>query len=184
MLFSIYDTETTGLPNHFKSPLAKQPRVIEFGGIVTDGASILKTLEFKCNPGIEIESIITKITGITNDDLRDKPPFQHFLPDLKDYFAGTDASIAHNASFDKNMLTFALRRIDKDLTAISFPQLAICTVEQTMPIFGRRMKLTELYSHYVGPYEQKHRALDDVMMLFAVCKEIGLFDAMHGEVDE
>ena len=179
MLFAVHDWETTGLPFHFLGDLDRQPRCIEFAGIITDGETIFHQLEFICNPGIAIEEIITKITGLKNSDLEDKPTFSHFIPALKDFFGRADAAVAHNLSFDESMARYDLERLDLELKDINFPPLKICTVEQTMPMFGRRMKLIELYRHYVGEYEQRHRSLDDVMVLHEVCKKIGLYEAFR-----
>lgn len=177
MLFALFDNETTGLPFHFLSDLSQQPRIIEFGGIITDGINIIDRLEFICNPGIAIDAIITKITGLTNEDLDGKPDFGAFIPQLNAFFAQADAAVAHNLSFDEGRLSDDLQRRSKAISDISYPKLGLCTVEQTTPIFGRPMKLIELYRHYVGEYEQKHRALDDVLRLHAVCQKIGLYDA-------
>lgn len=178
MLFAVYDTETTGLPWHPDAELSSQPRIIEFGGLITDGTEIIDELEFICNPGVVIEEIITKITGLKNEDLKDRPPFSHFTIDLESYFEQAGASIAHNAAFDRAMLYYDLKRIDMGLTRISFPSLVICTVEQSFHRFGRRMKLSELYEMYRGPYVQKHRALDDVRLLHEIAKELGVYDAI------
>jgi DNA polymerase III alpha subunit (gram-positive type) len=178
MLFAVYDTETTGLPFHFKGDLDKQPRIIEFAGIITDGEKIIDEIEFIINPGIAIEDIITKITGLTNSDLEDKPDFSFYIPKVAAYFKQANAVVAHNLSFDKGMVQYDLERRNLTLSDVNWPKLELCTVEQTMPQFGRRMKLIELYRHYVGEYEQKHRALDDVMRLHEVCQKIGLYDAL------
>jgi DNA polymerase III epsilon subunit-like protein len=177
MLFSILDTETTGLPLHPAAPLENQPHLIEVGSIITDGKDIIEVFEFICNPRIAIEQIITDITGLTNDDLRDQPPFEHYLPQLQEHFAKVDAVIAHNLSFDRGMFEFDLRRLGLTLTDIRWPSIEICTVEQSFPLYGRRMKLQELYSQLVGPYVQKHRAVDDARLLHEVCKAIGVYDA-------
>lgn len=179
MRFATFDNETTGLPIHFRGELDQQPRIIEFAGIITDGHEIIDRLDFIIDPGIAIEEIITKITGLTNADLAGKPKFSHYLPDLKKFFAQADAAVAHNLSFDEGMLRYDLERLGLDLSSICFPELRICTVEQTFPEFGRRMKLIELYEFYVGPYEQKHRAMDDVMVLDAVCQKTGVYQAFE-----
>ena len=176
MLFLPYDFETTGLTVHPKAPLGMQPRPIEFAGLLTDGKEILETFEFTINPEIVIEEIITKITGLTNEDLECNPPFINFVPQLKEIFKKTDETIAHNHAFDKNILDYALQREGLTLDDVNFPEINICTVEQTLPIFGRRVKLQELYELYFGKYEQKHRALDDVILLHKVCQQIGVYD--------
>jgi len=176
MLFAVYDTETTGLPYHFMADLDQQPRIIEFAGIITDGIQILHELEFIVNPGIAIEEIITKITGLKNSDLEDKPDIAKYIPQLADYFGRADAAVAHNLSFDKSMVHYDLERRNKVLADVNWPAIELCTVEQTMPLFGKRMKLIDLYRHYHGEYEQKHRAMDDVIRLHMVAKSIGLYE--------
>ena len=179
MLFAVYDTETTGLTLHPQADLKQQPRIIEFGGLITDGKEIISELEFICNPGIAIEKVITDITGLTNEELADKPPFSEFIEPLAAFFSRAHASIAHNASFDKSLLAFDLLRCGQTLNNINFPYVTVCTVEQTFHQFGRRMKLVELYEMYCGPYVQKHRALDDVKLLHEVCQKIGLYEAFE-----
>jgi DNA polymerase III epsilon subunit-like protein len=177
MLFAVYDTETSGLPYHKDAPLSSQPRIIEFAGIITDGKEILHELEFICNPGIAIEQVITDITGLKNEDLADKPPFSEFSTELCDFFRRGDASIAHNAAFDRSMLEFDLKRIGKGLDYIYFPPLVICTVEQHFHQFGKRMRLIELYERFCGPYVQTHRAMGDVKLLHEMCKKTGVYAA-------
>ena len=184
MLFAVYDCETTGLPLHVEADLDRQPRIIEFGGIITDGESVLREVNFLCNPGVVLDQVITDITGLTDHDLYDKPPFIDYLPEVRDFFIEADCTVAHNASFDRNLLVFDLRRAGKTLKDISFPKLNICTVEETYLAYGRRMKLIELYSELCGEYVQKHRGLDDVMVLHEVCKRIGLYDAFKERLNE
>jgi DNA polymerase III alpha subunit (gram-positive type) len=177
MLFCVHDTETTGLPLHRDVEASRQPKIIEFAGILTDGNSIIEEVEFMCDPGEPLESIITKITGLTDEVLKGKPTFQQSLPRLSAYFAKGDAAISHNLSFDKGMVKFSMDRIGKTLADCNYPLIEICSVEQTFHHYGRRMKLTELYEILVGPYVQKHRAMDDVMMLHEVCKRSGIYAA-------
>ena len=177
MKFAVFDTETTGLPVHKDAPLALQPRIIEFGGVITDGHEILDELEFICDPRMQITDEITRITGLTNADLKGKPEFDDFIPQLQKFYQQADAYVAHNASFDRHMLQFDLRRVKKDLAYIFFPKIPICTVEETFPMYGRRMKLIELYELLVGPYVQKHRAIDDVRLLHAICQKLGIYEA-------
>jgi len=67
----VYDTETTGIPKHPNAQKSVQPRVIEFGGVLCDeSGQVLEELQILINPGIPLEPIITKITGLTDEDLR------------------------------------------------------------------------------------------------------------------
>lgn len=177
MRFAVWDTETTGLPFHQRVSLRKQPRTIEFAGVITDGETILDEVEFICNPGIVIEEIITKITGLKNEDLIKHQSFLDQRQKVRDFFSKADANIAHNLPFDKFMLTCDLARGKLGLEEVNFPSLDICTVEESAPLFGHRMRLQHLYEHYCGPYVQKHRALDDVRLLHEVCKRMGVYRA-------
>jgi DNA polymerase III epsilon subunit-like protein len=186
VLFNIFDTETTGLPNHPEADIDGQPRIIEFAGIVTDGKTIIDTLEFKCNPGIALEAIITKITGLTDADLREQPDFGHFVPQLRGYFEQGQGRVAHNLSFDRDMLYYDCERRRLTLDDIGWwhdtrnePAVMLCTVEQSLFEYGRRMKLQELIEIVKGEYVQRHRALDDVMQLFDVCKYLQLFEVFE-----
>lgn len=178
MKFAVLDWETTGLTMHPQAELQKQPRAIEFAGIITDGETIFDELEFICNPGQEIEPIITKITGFTNEDLYTKEYFNKYASDLTSYFAQADCAISHNLSFDRAIARIESEHMGVALSDFSWPRLEACTVEQTFHMFGRRMKLSELYEIKFGKYEQKHRAMDDLMLLHKVCQSYGVYDAL------
>lgn len=184
LIYAVFDTETTGLPFHPLADLSLQPRIIEFAGLITDGKEILHTEEFICNPGVQIEKIITDITGLTNEELAKHPPFEVFVPRVLDFFQRARGRIAHNESFDKSMLAYDLQRIGKTLEDISWyndingaPCVEICTVEQTFHKYGKRMRLQDLYELHFGPYVQKHRALDDVKLLHGIAEKEGVYDA-------
>ena len=177
MLFAVLDFETTGLPFHPKAPLRKQPKAIEFAALLTDGKEVLDTLEFICNPGVDVEPIITKITGLTNAALRTHKPFHTFIPQIADFLGRADAVIAHNLPFDRFIMESDLRRNEKVLADVNWPRIQICTIEQTVHEYGYQRRLQHLYEENIGPYVQKHRALDDVRLLHEVCKIKGVYSA-------
>ena len=178
MRFMIHDWETSGLTLHPQAALDKQPRAIEFAGIVTDGETIFDELEFICNPGMEVEAIITKITGLTNEELATKPRFPAFVDPIRAHFAQADCAMSHNLSFDRAIMRVEAAHLGLTLADFRWPQREACTVEQTFHMFGRRMKLSELYELKFGPYQQKHRAMDDLILLHKTCQEYGIYDAI------
>jgi DNA polymerase III epsilon subunit-like protein len=180
-LFAVFDTETTGLPLHENADVNLQPKIIEFGGVLTDGIEILDRCNFICNPivkgkTVELSPVITKITGLTNDDLDGEPIFEFYIPTIKKFFSKADVVIAHNLSFDKAMVLYEMRRLGKELEDVSFPSIEICTVEQCVKQFGYRRKLIDLYNMYCEEAVQSHRAEDDVMMLHEICKAMGIYN--------
>jgi DNA polymerase III epsilon subunit-like protein len=175
MITLIFDTETTGLVKH---PLAKdsiQPQIIEWAGILVDeNAEVIQELELLINPGCPLPQEITKITGLTDEDLADKPSFKEVARLIQNMFEMADALLAHNLPFDSNMMKLELRRLGL-LESWPWPRLNICTVQEHAEEWGYRPKLKELYEWYTGqPLDQKHRALDDVRTLAIVAKQSGV----------
>lgn len=175
----IFDTETTGLPLPKSAPLEKQPRIIELGALKIDASGELGSISQLINPGIEISAEITKITGITPEQLVGQPTFVDFLPSLKEFFTGSEVLIAHNAPFDLKLLKLDLERAG--CSDFPVPPEAVCTVQEYHPVLGFRPKLTNLYEHFMGePLMQTHRALDDVRALHAALTKDDFYNKMFG----
>ena len=179
----IFDTETTGLPLPKTAPLEKQPRIIELGALVVDKNGPVAELNQLINPEVEITAEITKITGITEDQVIDEPTFKDFLPQLIEFFKDTEILIAHNAPFDTTILRYALQRAECE--DFPWPEQTLCTVQEFRADFGKRPKLTELYEKVMGePLMQTHRALDDVKALHAAIDKNGFLAMLLGESDK
>jgi DNA polymerase III epsilon subunit-like protein len=166
----IFDTETTGLTLHPYAKQDLQPRIIEFAALKVDVfGNELAELEFLCYPGQQITPEITGITGITNADLAGKPAFAAHLDEIIAFFEDTDGLICHNLPFDHALLAGELERCGcKDFP---WPRHNICTVQEFDPLWGRRMKLIELYKATTGKeYKQTHRGMDDVRALAEIVK--------------
>jgi DNA polymerase-3 subunit epsilon len=105
----IFDTETTGL-----EPLGGD-RIVEVGCV--ELVNLLPTgreFQIYINPGRPVSEATVRITGITNEVLRDKLPFSH--PDVVDRlmdFIGEDPVVAHNAEFDRSFLNAELARLGR-----------------------------------------------------------------------
>lgn len=175
----IYDTETTGLVKHPSAPLAKQPRIIEFGAVKLSmkTGKVVGRLSQLINPGEKLDAEITKITSITNDDLADKLDFTHYwkgviLPFLK----GATLMLAHNEPFDHALLDYELKRAN--LKPFAWPQI-YCTISLYRERWGHDMKLTELYESLMGkPLDQKHRAGSDVDALVEIVQKEKLWKVL------
>ena len=178
--WAIWDTETTGLPIP-GAPLEKQPHIIEFGvvEVLLDAPSgeigfnaaphVARTASWLINSGIPLEPVITKITGLTDDDLRGKPSFAEVLPEIVAFFLGVHGMVAHNLPFDRGMLVTELQRLGRE-HAFPYPPEQICTVAHFVPMFGRKAKMTEVHQRVLGrPLAQTHRALDDCKALAEIC---------------
>lgn len=169
----VFDFETTGLTLHARAPLRKQPHAIEFAGAIYDCTTrkLIREYSTLINPGVQVTEEITKITGITQEQVSayGVPVFAEVEEDIRACFAECDISVAHNHPFDSAIMQFELDRNRVSVEEFPWCEVQICTVEWFKPLFGRRAKLTEVYERVMGKkLEQTHRALDDVNALAEV----------------
>lgn len=175
----VFDTETTGLTLHPRAPVEKQPRMIEFGAALLDErGEVVEEVSMLCNPHTAITPEITKITGLTDADVRDAPSFSDLLPQLRRLFAEARCVMAHNLPFDRAILRGELMRAN--VADFPWPAQELCTVQLYADAWGRNPRLVELYAAVIGrPLAQTHRALDDVMALVEVVRKEQLWTLLR-----
>lgn len=166
-MITIFDTETTGLLMAKGSDINLQPYIIEICAIQVDESdNIINEIETLVFPPMNIPLHITKITGITTNDVSSAPIFSEIYKDLLSVFFGSHTVVAHNLSFDVGMLVNELTRINKEFS-FPYPPIQFCTVEQSMHIKGYRLKNSELYTLATGKeIEGSHRAKADVLATY------------------
>lgn len=166
----VLDTETTGLLEPEAADISLQPHIIEFAAIklnnTPDGGIFeLDRIEFKCNPEMPLPAIITKITGLKDEDLAGAPLLIDKVGELQEFFVGSRVLVAHNAGFDVGVLWYELVRLGLQ-KKFPWPPRHICTVESTMQIKGHRLNLANLHGHLFGEkFAGAHRAMVDVEAL-------------------
>ncbi|MGL5973486.1 MAG: exonuclease domain-containing protein, partial [Oscillospiraceae bacterium] len=150
----IFDIETTGLSN-------KTEKITEIGAVKIRDGKIIDSFTKFVNPEKPISAFITKLTGITDNmvkdaDLEDKAVAE-FL-----FFCKDSLLVAHNANFDIGFIKAACRRHD-----IAFNNSYLDTVILSQNIFKnlKNYKLNTLQKHLNLPSFNHHRAYDDAKML-------------------
>lgn len=174
----VFDSETSGLNLHPRAGLDKQPRMIEFAGLLMDNKG--KTVEeqtFLVNPNTPLDYAVQKITGLRDADLADQWTFDDAFPVLAAFFSRAHTIIAHNLPFDMTIISNEIERMSRtDRNKFVWPARRICTVQTYRERYGRNPKLTELYEDIIGKkLEQRHRALDDVHALVEIVVKEGLY---------
>lgn len=170
----IFDTETTGLLKASIVDLDKQPKIIELAAIKIDDKTLeeVDRIEFLVNPQHELPKEIIKITGLTDEKLKDAKTFEYHYEQLVDFFIGERFLLAHNIAFDIGMLKNDLARIGR-MTQFPYPPRQICTVVQTNKIKGYRLNLSALHTHLFGEtFKEAHRAMNDVEALTRCVREL------------
>lgn len=103
--FAVFDFETTGL-----SP-TRGHRVVQVAVVSVNAHGVVENDWVSLiNPGRPMAA--SHVHGITDDDVRDAPPFPAIWPKLQERFASRIA-VAHNASFDLRFLTAELRLMNQ-----------------------------------------------------------------------
>lgn len=97
------DTETTGTD-------PKTDRVIEVGIVIGLSGQVQKRHSWLVHPGMPIPKESTEIHGITDDDVRDKPPFAAVADEIRRAFADA-LPAAYNAAFDRAFIHNEYARI-------------------------------------------------------------------------
>ena len=98
MRYIVLDTETTGLDPD------DGHKIIEIGCIEILNRNITNNTFHKyINPNREIDVEASKIHGLTNNILKDKPMFEEIYPEFREYISNSPI-IIHNAPFDIGFL--------------------------------------------------------------------------------
>lgn len=173
----VFDTETTGLVKNMTVKLNKQPEIIEFYGCVVDLSSgaIAEELELVIKPTVEFPMSAYTIretkTKLSNELLEDAPRFKEVADEVRKFLEDAPMTIAHNHSFDRDMVNVEYMRLGQDL--IAWPKRTVCTVEQTIHLRGRRLNLTALHELlFEVKFENAHRARNDVEALTRIACEL------------
>lgn len=164
-LVLIFDTETTALLNNTLANEKHQPHVIEFYGAMHNDATgeLVEDLEFLCKPPVRITEEVEKITGLSQDDVKNELPFKNYASRVKDFIGGAQRVVAHNLAYDFNVVNIEAQRAS---VRIEWPITRICTVRETEWIKGYRLKLEDLHEHLFGAKPTNtHRARSDVETL-------------------
>ena len=97
--FVVFDIETTGL--HY----TEGDKITEIGAVRIVDGKIVDKFQTLINPGVKISQEITDLTGITDEMVKDAPPFEKVIPDFFKYVDGSIV-IAHNIEFDYKFVKY------------------------------------------------------------------------------
>ena len=159
----VFDTETTGLTRPVGSNINMQPYMTEICAIRMDeNWNEIARVDTLIKPPIPVPELITKITGISDETVKNAPSFINVYDELYDLFFGVKNVIGHNVNFDLSILKYELFRHDLEYK-FSYPKNHICTVQNSKHYFNKRLKLAQLHEHLFNKgFADAHRAINDV----------------------
>ena len=160
--YCILDIETTGLS--FRSD-----KITEIGVLKYKNGEIIDTFETFVNPEIDIPENITKITGITNEMVKDAPKKEEAIKDFINFIGKDSILVAHNADFDIGFIKYIAEKMN-----ISIDNTYLDTLILSRMLYTELSKfnLGAIAKHLNIEVEKAHRALDDVKTLTKIFKDM------------
>ena len=155
--FIALDLETTGL-----FPVGAQ--IVEIGAVRfrSDG-TVLDQFQQLVDPRCAIPQNVVKIHGISDSMVVGQPPIEQVLPRFARFLGDAPAVLmAHNAGFDLGFLAVAFSRAGQ--SSPSHPVIDTCDLARrrlALPNY----KLQTIGRHLCLIHTERHRALDDAMLL-------------------
>jgi len=182
--FLFFDTETTGLPKNWKASykdLNNWPRIVQIAWIIADiNGSIIERKNYIIKPnGFSIPEEAMKVHKIsTQKALQQGQELDFVLNQFNDCVNKSDTIIAHNLSFDLNVIASELFRSNIDSDIMDKEQ--ICTMESTINYcklpgnYGYKYpKLSELYQKlFHSDFDEAHDASVDIKATFKCFYEL------------
>jgi DNA polymerase-3 subunit epsilon len=149
------DIETNGL-NHVRG------RVIEVAAIRVEAGKIVQQFCSLIDPETELPQFITRLTGITPNDIKHAPTFDQIADELVEVLHGA-VFVAHNVRFDYSFLKQEFGRL-----GMVFLPKQLCTVKLSRALHPDVIghKLADLIKRHNLQYSKRHRAYDDAAVLW------------------
>ena len=166
----LFDTETTGL-------IYSRDEIIEFAAVVLErrNGEVVVTEEYDelitLSPGGFVPAQIEALTGITNQDIREKGiPKTRVCCDIARMIAGNTLLLAYNAHFDLSFLFYMLLRNGDPQILRGKDKLDLLTVYKDRRSYPHKLcHAIEAYG-LSGKVINSHRAVDDVLATVEVMK--------------
>ena len=157
----IFDLETTGLD------LVKD-RVIQISYIKVFPDGKEERGNYLINPEKPIPSVVEELTGIKNEDVKDKPTFKQLAQTLDQIFSGSDIAGYNSNHFDVPLLAEEFLRAGIDFDFSKCRLIDVQTIYHKM----ERRNLAAAYKFYCGRKMeedfQAHRADEDTEATYRV----------------
>lgn len=163
--FVVFDLETTGLNS---SPAGgNMDRIIEIGAYKIHGGVISESFTTFVNPERKLSDEIVRLTGISDEMVKDAPKWPKVMPDFFKFCSGSYL-VGHNiAGFDFKFVDYYCAQAGYDLER---------KIMDTLPLsqellFLSNYKLNTVADHF-GITFNHHRAIDDALVTAKIFIEL------------
>ncbi len=161
--FVVVDLETTGLE-------PEKDEIIEIGAIRFKDGKEVETFEKLINPGRPISDFITRLTGISDEDVKNAPKIQDVFFELE-RFLGDAPIVGHQVNFDVSFIEYHYRKMYKEFSDwdnksrrfkyVKNRRLDTLFLARIFLPFSDSLKLGAVAAYFNHPIENAHRAVED-----------------------
>ncbi|MDR0978606.1 MAG: PolC-type DNA polymerase III [Lachnospiraceae bacterium] len=155
--YCVLDIETTGLS-------FRTEKITEIGVMKMKNGQVIDTFECFVNPEKQIPYEIVKLTGITDDMVKNEKTIKEVMPEFLK-FVGDSILVAHNAGFDIGFLKYNAENLGYKLDNTIIDTLSLA--KELFPNY-KKYKLGIIAENLGIKVDVAHRALDDVKTLVSI----------------
>ncbi|MDO4814635.1 MAG: PolC-type DNA polymerase III [Gemella sp.] len=179
--YVVFDVETTGLS-------AERDRLIEIAAIKVKNGKEVDSFESYINPQMKISELITNITSISNDDVKDAPLEEEVMRDFYNWLDDEDILVAHNAKFDLGMIGKSFERLGI-MNELVYSSIDTLVLSRAVNKETSRHGLSAIAKLYKVRLVQHHRAIYDTKATAEVFVKMidqlaGMGIEKHNQIDE
>ncbi len=160
-LVPIFDTPAVFLDIETNGGSGERGRITEIALIRVENGEVVEEFSSLVNPGGSIPYWISKLTGITNEDVADAPYFDEIAPEVYRILDGA-IFVAHNVRFD---FSFIKRQLEA--VGYSFRPKLFCTVRMSRALFPEHKghSLEKIITRHRIVVKDRHRATADAQAI-------------------
>ena len=170
-----FDLETTGID-------VANDRIVEISlmKIFTDGKEEIKTM--RINPEMPIPPHVTEIHGISDDDVKDEPPFKIVAKDVAKFIEGSDLAGYNSNKFDIPLLAEEFLRVDLDVDLKKHRFIDVQVIFHKM----EQRTLSAAYKFYCKKnLDNAHSAEADTIATYEILKaQIDRYTDLNNDMEE
>jgi DNA polymerase-3 subunit epsilon len=148
--YVVVDIETTGA-------WSSGDRITEIGAVKIRNHQVVGECHSLLNPQRMIPASIVRLTGITNEMVRDAPLFAEIAESFME-FMGDAIFVAHNVNFDYGFISYEYERLER---RFRFPKLCTCAGMRRQYPGHKSYSLGNLCEFYEIDLKNHHRAMSD-----------------------
>lgn len=156
--FVVIDIETTGLNSN--PDIGEVNHIIEVGAVKIEQGKITEKFSSFCACPIPLPQEIEKLTGISNEDLKNAPTIKQVLNDVHKFCKDSEI-VGHNVSFDLGFLNYYGAKYK-----ISFKGAYADTLAMSRQLLKNKLvnyRLATVAEHFKLKFKE-HRALNDALV--------------------